>query len=402
MRRALKITVAVVLTGVLAYFLTSRSTEIKRNVALRDSVAYWAAGHLLVRHQNPYDHQSVLRLEQDQGYKDQRPLILRTPPWSLFLVALLGFLNPLAAWIAWILLSLGSLLAGMRLIAKLYGNSIPPHLLTLIGYTFAPVPACLVSGQMGLVLMLGIVLFFWWEQDHPLLAGAVLVIPFAKPHLLVLFWMILAVWAILERRREVLWGFLATLTITTTFALVLDPQVFVQYREMLSAASINKEFIPALSGVVRLLFFRQMFWIQFIPMAAGLIWSVWFFVRNRLVWNWRQHGPALLVISVLTTPYEWISDECVLLPAILQASTFVYLCRGSLRLRSKIVLLILTLLDALLLLILRSKIPFSTGIYFWSSLVWFSWYFLARNWYLEDSSSQGAGAARQGISPGLH
>src|SRR5437868_6146231 len=269
MRRALKITVAVALTGVLAYLLASHSTEIKKNVALRDSVAYWAAGHLLIRHQNPYDHQTVLRLEEDQGYKDQRPLVLRTPPWSLFLVAPLGFLSPLAAWISWIALSLGSLLVGMRLGAKLYGDAIPPHLLTVIGYTFAPVSACLVSGQMGLVLMLGVVLFLWWEREHPLLAGTVLIIPFAKPHLLTLFWVILAIWTILQKRREVMVGFLTALTITIMFAQVLDPQVFVQYREMLRTASIAKEFIPALSGVVRLLFFRQMFWIQFVPMVVG-------------------------------------------------------------------------------------------------------------------------------------
>ena len=35
-------------------------------------------------------------------------------------------------------------------------------------------------------------------------------------------------------------------------------------------------------------------------------------------------------------------------------------------------------LDALLLLILRSKTPFSTGIYFWSSLVWFAWHVYAQ------------------------
>ena len=89
---------------------------------------------------------------------------------------------------------------------------------------------------------------------------------------------------------------------------------------MLRTASIGNEFIPALSGVLRLLFFRHMFWVQFIPLLAGLIWAVRFFARNALSWDWRQHGPALLVVSVLTTPYEWLSDETVLLPAILQAA----------------------------------------------------------------------------------
>jgi hypothetical protein len=118
--------------------------------------------------------------------------------------------------------------------------------------------------------------------------------------------------------------------------------------------------------------------VQFIPMTVGLFWCVWFLIRNQRNWSWRQHGPALLVVSVLTTPYAWLSDEVVLLPAILQAATFVYQTRTNIRVTSQVILVIFALLDALLLLILKSKIPFATGIYFWSSLVWFAWYVYAR------------------------
>jgi Glycosyltransferase family 87 len=389
MNRILKVIIGGVVTGVLGYALILHSPQIRQNVAVRDSIAYWVAGRLLIDHQNPYDYAAALRLEQEQGYKDQRPLVLRTPPWSLFLVAPLGFLVPFWAWVAWIAVSLGCLLTGVRLSMTLYGGGkIPPNLFTIVGYTFAPVPACLVSGQMGLVLMLGVVLFLWWEPKRPLLAGAALVMPFAKPHLLSLFWVVFILWIVLRRKREVAVGFLAALTFAITFAVVLDPQVFQHYREMLHTASIGNEFIPALSGVLRLLFFRRMFWVQFIPVAIGLIWAVRFFAQNASSWDWRQHGPALLVVSVLTTPYEWLSDETVLLPAILQAAAFAYIARGKMRVRTKIALVVFALLDALLLLILKSKVPFSTGIYFWSSLVWFFWYFRARNWYSQASASQ--------------
>lgn len=389
MNRVLKVLVGILVTGVLAYALILHSPQIRQNVAVRDSIAYWVAGRLLIDHQNPYDYAAALRLEQEQGYKDQRPLVLRTPPWSLFMVAPLGFLVPFWAWVAWIAVSLGCLLMGVRLSMTLYGGGkIPPNLLTIVGYTFAPVPACLVSGQMGLMLMLGVVLFLWWEPKRPLLAGAALVMPFAKPHLLSLFWVVFVLWIVLRRKREVALGFLAALAFATTIALVLDPQVFQHYREMLHTASIGNEFIPALSGVLRLLFFRRMFWVQFIPVAMGVIWAVRFFAKNASSWDWRQHGPALLVASVLTTPYEWLSDETVLLPAILQAAAFAYTARAKMRVHTKIALVVFALLDALLLLILKSKVPFSTGIYFWSSLVWFFWYFRARTWYSRASASQ--------------
>jgi hypothetical protein len=37
--------------------------------------------------------------------------------------------------------------------------------------------------------MVGIVLFLAWEEKRPFLAGASLLLPFAKPHLLVFFWL---------------------------------------------------------------------------------------------------------------------------------------------------------------------------------------------------------------------
>ncbi len=374
----LKALVALVLTAVLGYLLARHSKEIRSNVAERDSIAYWSAGRLLLVHQNPYDTHAVLALESQGGYRQDRPLVLRTPPWSLFTVLPLGLLGPLGAWVLWTAMSLSSLLIAMRTCWTLYGREgVPRNLFSLVGYTFAPIPACLVAGQMGLVLLLGLMLFLLWERDHPFWAGAALILPFAKPHLLSLFWLGVLFWMIHRKKRAVAFGLGAALAMAIGLALAFDPSVFRHYREMVSEAAIGYEFIPALSGVLRLLFFRRLFWIQFIPMIAGLVWAAWFLWRQRQNWDCRQHVPVLLVVSVLTTPYAWLTDEVVLLPAMLQAVVFVYQTRTKMKAATRVALLAFGLMDALLLLILRFKIPFSTGIYFWSSLVWFSWYVYA-------------------------
>ena len=44
-----------------------------------------------------------------------------------------------------------------------------------------------------------------------------------------------------------------------------------------------------------------------------------------------------------------------------------------------VVFFLFVCLDLLLLLIVRAQVPPATGIYFWSSLVWFSWYWYARS-----------------------
>ena len=371
----LKNTVRILVAALLAYFLVASLPSLRRNVSKRDSIAYWSAAHLLLHGENPYNTDVVFGLEQTQGYRDPKPLVLRTPPWSLFMVLPLGAMSAFWAWVTWVALSLAAFVCAMHLCWKLYGRAAEtPRFFWLIGYLFAPVPACLVSGQMGLLLLLGVVLFLWLEPQHPYLSGAALLLPFAKPHLLILFWLILALWIISRKRWPVLIGLASAFVFATAIALAFRPAIFLNYREMLNRAAIGSEFIPALSGVLRLLFFHRMFWVQFIPMGLAVVWSLWFYSRHRARWNWRRHGLPLLVVSILTTPYAWVTDEVVLIPAMLQAALWIDAARNRITWRSKLAMLVFAALNALLLLILWFKIPFSTGIYFWSSLVWFGWY----------------------------
>jgi Glycosyltransferase family 87 len=291
----------------------------------------------------------------------------------------LGLLNAYWARVVWLAVLLASLILSMRISWRMYGDGIrPPTVFLLAGYLFAPVPACLAAGQLGLVLLLGIVLFLFLVERHPLLAGAALLIPCAKPRLFSLLWPILAIWIASRKKWSLAVGFALAFSSAVAMAWAFDLAVFWHYREMLRQSSIQFEFIPALSGVLRLIFFRRLFWAQFLPLAAGLLWSGWYYCKNRRIWSWKEHGPALLVVSVLTTPYAWITDEAILLPAILQGVLWVYRAKPNLTLRSQLAISVFACLDGLLLLILRAKIPFATGIYFWSSLVWVSWYWSAQ------------------------
>ena len=378
--RTLKIAVNLALVGLLVWFLATHEQKIRAGVAGRDSIQYWAAGKLLVHRQNPYSVPSVLALESSQGYAADRPLMLRTPPWSVWMVLPVGLLGAYWAWVVWLAILLASLVIAIRISWRMYGDSDsprPPPAFLLAGYLFAPVAACLVAGQMGMVLLLGIALFLLLEEHYPFLAGAALLMPLAKPHMFALVWLILAVWIITRKRWLLLGGMATAILLALSIAVAFDPAIFQHYREMLQQQAIQHEFIPALSGMIRVLFFRRFFWVQFVPLGAGLLWSARYYWKNQRTWNWREHGPALLVVAVLTTPYSWMTDEVVLLPAILQGVLWVN--RAKLRVRSQLVILLFVCLDLLLLLIVRAQVPPATGIYFWSSLVWFSWYWYARS-----------------------
>ena len=380
-QKTLKVIVRITLAALVLYVLVARSREIRASISRRDSIAYWATARLLVNHQNAYDYYAVAELERSQGYNEDQPLIVRTPPWSLFMLLPLALFNTFWAWLSWIAVSVGALILTMRVCRRLYRDDrVPQSLFALIGYTFSPVPACLVAGQMGLMLLLGLVLFLWLEPKRPFLAGTALILPFAKPHLLAVFWFALFLWILSRKRFAVAAGFLTALAIAIFTAIAFDPGIFEHYRQMLSESRIQGQFIPALSGVLRLLFFRRFFAMQFLPLGLGLMWCGWSYWRQRRTWNWRQDALPLIVVSVLVTPYAWLTDEVVLLPAILQAALWVYNARQNTRIGTWIIAAVFALLNALLLLILSFKIPFSTGIYFWSSSVWFAWFFWARRY----------------------
>jgi hypothetical protein len=171
--KILKIIVNLALVGLLVWFLASHEQKIRASVATRDSIQYWATGRLLVHRQNPYSVSSVQALERSQGYPADRPLMLRTPPWSVWMVLPVGLLNSFWAWAVWLTALFASLVISIRISWRMYGDGSPrpPTAFLLAGYVFAPVAACLVAGQMGMLLLLGIALFLLLA-DRPFLGAA--------------------------------------------------------------------------------------------------------------------------------------------------------------------------------------------------------------------------------------
>jgi Glycosyltransferase family 87 len=377
-RKAAVSRLGIVFLLIFAGFTASHSKLMRENVGNRDSIQYWATGHLLVEHQNPYDPGAVERLEGSQGQVGaMRPLMFRVPPWGLVLLAPLGLLDPFWAWFVWFSCSVAAVVLSVRACLELFGakGDVASNC-ALAAYLFAPVLACIEAGQIGAFLLLGIVLFLRWEQKWPFLAGAALILPFAKPHLFLLFGVACGLWIIFRRRWVTLAGFSASLILSVVVALLFDPAAFVHYRGMLAQQAIWAEFIPSLAGVFRLVVAHGLFWVQFLPSLVGAGWTVWFWTRHRVEWDWRQHGLRVLLVSVLVSPYAWLPDEIVLLPVIYQAAVWLFGSRAS-RKRAALVGTLMAL-NALLLVMAVVQVPLPSGAYVWSGLVWIGWYALGR------------------------
>lgn len=331
----------------------------------RDFVTYWSSGHQLTQHANPYDGIAILRLERSVGYPGDLPaLIMRNPPTALPLVLPLGFLGVRSASLLWSFLMVASLVLSVRMIAAIHDRSKSP--LNILGYTFAPALSCLISGQMALFVLLGLVLFLRLHPTRPFLAGASLWLCALKPQLFLPFGLVLLIWSILSRRYTILLGAAIALAFSAAAPLVIDPLVWVHYAQMMKAARIDAQIVPCIGLMLRMTVSPNTLWLQYLPAALGSLWAIDYFRRHREQWDWVEHGSLLMMVSVAVAPYSWFMDQAVLIPALLHA---LY------RNRSRSLVGILALLSAVIEIANFRGVPLGNSrLYPWTATVLLAWY----------------------------
>jgi hypothetical protein len=358
------IALALIAVGVAVLALSIGATG---NAAHKDFISYWAAGQLLVRHANPYDAAAVFELEKSVGFSEPQPLVMRNPPFALVLAMPLGLLGPNAGVVVWSLMIVGALMVSVRILWSIYGK--PPDRLHMLIYIFAPALACMQLGQTSTFVLLALVLFLLWHAQRPFAAGLVLPLLFIKPHLFVVFGVVLAAWLIARRAWLVLSGAVAGTLPALALAAWFDPRICLDYLPVLHNASLESALIPTVSSLARLWLFHDVAWTQYAPALFAAAWALRFFARHRQDWDWNDHGMKLLLFSVWLAPYSWFTDEILLAPAILQA---IYRCaeRGPW-------LLAFGAIDAVALALVVGGLSLGSGAYIWTCTAWVAWYFLA-------------------------
>ena len=84
-----------------------------------------------------------------------------------------------------------------------------------------------------------------------------------------------------------------------------------------------------------------------------------------------QHGMLVLIVGVLCAPYAWVTDETVLLPAVLLG---VYCARATGR-----SLIPIALITAIALVELYANIRITSWYYVWTTPAWLAWFVYATN-----------------------
>jgi hypothetical protein len=350
----------------------------------RDFIQYWAIGHQLDHGANPYDVSAIVALEQSVGLGTAQPRISLSPPTVLWPMLPLELLSPRVGFIAWSFVELGCLSIVMWLLWRL--NGCPDSRIHLFAYGYAPVLVCLMSGQLGIFLLLAVVSFLYLHRTRPGVAGAALLPCALKPHLFLVLIPVLLLWIVYRRQFRVLFGFLAALAASCAATLCIDVRVWSQYFDMMHQSRVLQVFIPTFGVALRCLVDNKAPGLQFIPAAVGAAWASWSFWTRRNRWDWMEQGLWLLLVSDVCAPYGYFTDECILLPFILAG-----LYRAAVPGRA---FGLLALINAGALIEVLAGVNIISPYYLWTTPAWLGWYLYA-TWSKDSAVKLAAHAATE-------
>jgi hypothetical protein len=288
---------------------------------LYDYVAFWSAGRLVLEGENPYDPAALSALQGAADRGNGAPLVMWPAPWALTLLLPFSAFDAHASHLAWLLLQLLVLVGAVGWAWD--GPAERRWVAWLVAFAFLPTYLVLVTGQLGALMLLGLVGFReCLRRGRPLAAGAFLALLALKPQLSYLFWIALLLWA-WDRRdwRVLLGGALAGLALLA-WPVLLNPDLPVQYWRSLTQqnATYGHE-SPLLGTALWIASGRAYPALKWAPTLAGLLWLAWYWRAHRHHWDWHRHLTPLLFASFLTTAYgAWPFDLVLFLPALLQVA----------------------------------------------------------------------------------
>ncbi len=338
--------------------LAIRGWLLRSDAASRDFISYWSSAKLLVQHHNPYDRAAIFELERSQQAQFVKPLVMRNPPWALFMVLPLGWMSLSTAALAWMVLIIVCALGAIQLMRRPGVGEVP---LTLL--LFAPTVICAGAEQTSIFTLLGVVLFLLWQESRPFAAGLALTLAMLKPHLLVLFWVVVLLEVLRRREWRLVAGGAFGMLAANAVALVFDLHAWPDYFRAMKAEQLGAVYCPNLSDSLRLLIAPNAVWTEALPTLAGIAVALWYWRRWRGRWDWWRQGTMLIALSVLTAPYSWPFDQVLFLPAMMLTLPAVP--------KRAFYLLGAANLAALAIYI---RHPFlETPVYVWMAPVWMAW-----------------------------
>ena len=243
------------------------------------------------------------------------------PLWTVIVMLPFSFLEKQAAMNIWLLCNLLMLALSFALLISNFDWEVNPVLFVMtvsLAGTFLPVLSSLGLGQITILslLILALIIHFFLRKRWTWL-GIMLGLTFIKPQVMPLLTGFLLLWALLNRRYQILLGFGSVL-----FVLVAISAPFASSPKQIIGGGIEDHlvnYIVRSSSIWGLLLNFGFSWV--IPLVVSIALLLW------LGWNWlpflrgQEHSTnhpiflfsAAVIINLIILPYSWIYNLVLLL-----------------------------------------------------------------------------------------
>ena len=253
-------------------------------------VEYWAAARLFVSGGNPYSPAELFKTQEAIGWNEAAALLMWNPPWALSFIWPLGFLDYDTAQFIWFLLHTLIVFIGAQLLWRIYdGPAVTARYAAFAVLTFAPLYFVLLLGQIGPLILLGLIVFLLAVKKQSwMLAGAGLALVALKPHLLHLFWLALFLWFIKARHWRSLLGMAVGAGAAMVFPLLLNREIYARYIDLYSSAGIVRPedwATASLGTALGAILGIENIWLRVLPTIGGVLWLLWYWRGHAAGWN---------------------------------------------------------------------------------------------------------------------
>jgi hypothetical protein len=294
---------------------------------INDFIEYWSATKLLLSGGNPYSPAELLAQQQSLGSSHSEPIMMWNPPWTFFFTLPFGLLDYQISQFAWFLSHTLIIFVGAQWMWTVYGGDpTKSRYATISVLTFAPVYFVLLFGQIGPLILLGLMAFLACQKQKAWVpAAASLMLAAIKPHLVYLVWLALVFWTVKKAQWKLAFAFIVSAMIVASLPLVFDRNVYRNYWDSFEAGEVTRPLnwaTPSVGTAIAELFAIPDAWIRFLPSLCGALWFLWYWSRHAQTWDWTLQLPLLLLVSVATASFVWTFDHVVLAPAVIQAAVW--------------------------------------------------------------------------------
>ena len=285
-----------------------------------DFSSFWMAGKLILQGKNPYDMAAW-----GEGFRQFELGFLLTPvflyplPLAL-LLAPLGYLPFLSAYIVWVALTQLMIIASLALLLCLETNPrkklffLPLVIGTIL---FRPTILTLTQGQLsGLFLFVLVWIAFLWQKRKWFWGGFLLGLLALRPNLGFILIILVAVWLLLNKNWTALCGALVSGIFVLISGLIYNPAWVIQYLHV-GSNKLAETFggSPTVWGMGALISHNHTTTTLIIGCLAGLLILFGFF-RAILHAHATLRPVSVLAlaagVTLLITPYTWTYDQLLL------------------------------------------------------------------------------------------